>query len=135
MRRVPTVVSIDASNSQNAYLLPHRRPTRFTPLTVAAGRPWERRVFDAARAIVAHSTWAADAVIAADGHPAAKQHGLADAAFVDLAAVTRPSVVGQRHGSTPTIFPRAARRRRSGESGIVVVATRGRQKNRIDAGR
>jgi len=73
MRRVPTVVSIDASNSQNAYLLPHRRPTRFTPLTVAAGRPWERRVFDAARAIVAHSMWAADAVIAA-GVPAERMH-------------------------------------------------------------
>jgi alpha-maltose-1-phosphate synthase len=64
MRRVPTVVSIDASNSQNAYLLPHRRPTRFTPLTVAAGRTFERRVFDASRAIVAHSRWAADAVLA-----------------------------------------------------------------------
>jgi glycosyltransferase involved in cell wall biosynthesis len=73
MRRVPTVVSIDASNSQNAYLLPHRRPTRFTPLTIAAGRPWERRVFDAARAIVAHSNWAADAVIAS-GAPAERIH-------------------------------------------------------------
>jgi alpha-maltose-1-phosphate synthase len=73
MRRVPTVVSIDASNSQNAYLLPHRRPTRFTPLTVAAGSRWERRVFDAARAIVAHSHWAADAVIAG-GAPAERMH-------------------------------------------------------------
>jgi alpha-maltose-1-phosphate synthase len=73
MRRVPTVVSIDASNTQNAYLLPHRIPTRFTPLTVAAGRRWERRVFDAARAIVAHSHWAADAVIAS-GVPVERMH-------------------------------------------------------------
>jgi len=63
MRRIPTVVSIDATNRQNAYRLPQRHPTRFTPLTVAVGHPWERRVFEASRAIVAHSRWAADAVI------------------------------------------------------------------------
>ena len=62
MQRVPTVASIDATNRQNAYRLPQRRPTRFTPLTVALGHPWERRVFEASRAIVAHSRWAADAV-------------------------------------------------------------------------
>jgi alpha-maltose-1-phosphate synthase len=63
MRRVPTVASIDATNRQNAYRLPQRRPTRFTPLTVAVGHPWERRVFELSRAIVAHSHWAADAVL------------------------------------------------------------------------
>ncbi len=63
MRRVPTVVSIDASNRQNAYRLPYRRPTRFTPLTVPLGTVWERRVYEQARCIVAHSTWAADSVL------------------------------------------------------------------------
>jgi glycosyltransferase involved in cell wall biosynthesis len=96
MRRVPTVVSIDASNSQNAYLLPHRRPTRFTPLTVAAGRPWERRVFDAARAIVAHSRWAADAVIAS-GVPADRMH------IVPFGIRVGDEAVSTRDGGLPRI--------------------------------
>lgn len=69
MRRIPAVVSIDATNRQNAYRIPHRRPTRFTPVGIAAGHPWERRVFRVARAVVAHSRWAADAVLDYDVPP------------------------------------------------------------------
>ena len=64
LRRVPTVVSIDSTNRQNAYRLPYRRPTLFTPATVPLGTVWERRVYDAARCVVAHSTWAADSLLA-----------------------------------------------------------------------
>ena len=62
MRRIPTVVSTDVTNRQVAYLMPHRHPSRFTPLAVRAGDPFERRVYKAARRIVAHSEWAADAI-------------------------------------------------------------------------
>lgn len=63
MRVTPTVISIDATNRQNAYRVPERYPTRFTPASVAIGHPWEQRVFNAARTIVAHSRWAADSVL------------------------------------------------------------------------
>jgi starch synthase len=63
MRRQPTVVSLDATNEQNGYRLPQRYPTRFTPLTVAATKPLERRVYDAAALVVAHSRWAASSLV------------------------------------------------------------------------
>jgi glycosyltransferase involved in cell wall biosynthesis len=63
MSRVPAVVSLDATNRQNAYRIPGRTPTRLTPLTVAATVPFERRVYRAARRVVAHSRWAADSVL------------------------------------------------------------------------
>lgn len=61
-RRVPTVVTLDTTNQQNAYRLPTRDPTRFTPLTVFATKPFERRVYDAAARIVANSQWTADSL-------------------------------------------------------------------------
>jgi glycosyltransferase involved in cell wall biosynthesis len=73
MRTIPSVVSIDATNRQNAYRIPHRRPTRFTPVGVAVGHRWELRVFRAARAVVAHSRWAADSVLGY-GIPAERIH-------------------------------------------------------------
>jgi alpha-maltose-1-phosphate synthase len=63
MRRTPSVVSLDATNRQNAFRIPGRKPTRLTPLTLATIEPFERRVYDAARRIVAHSRWAADSVL------------------------------------------------------------------------
>ena len=35
---MPSVVSLDGTTEQNAYTLPQRAPTRFTPLTVRASR-------------------------------------------------------------------------------------------------
>ncbi|HSH61950.1 MAG TPA: glycosyltransferase family 4 protein [Acidimicrobiales bacterium] len=63
MGRQPTVVSLDATNEQNGYRLPQRYPTRFTPLTVAATKPLERRVYLAASFVVAQSQWAAASLI------------------------------------------------------------------------
>ncbi len=60
--RHPTVVTLDTTNAQNAFRLPSRRPTRFTPLTVAATKPFEQRVYKAATTIVANSRWAADSL-------------------------------------------------------------------------
>ena len=62
LRSVPSVVSLDGTNTQNAYRLPYRKPTRWTPLTVRATRPFERRVYEAASMVVTHSAWAAESV-------------------------------------------------------------------------
>lgn len=59
LARVPTVVSLDTTNANNAYRLPYRMPTRFTPATVALTKPFERRVYRAAMTVVANSEWAA----------------------------------------------------------------------------
>lgn len=63
LREVPTVVSLDSTNRQNAYRLPQRKPTRFTPMTLPLTVAFERRVYAAARRIVTHSRWAADSVM------------------------------------------------------------------------
>jgi starch synthase len=70
MRRVPSVVSLDATSRQNAYRIPGRRPTRFTPLGVAGIVPLERRVYKTARRIATHSKWAADSVVSYGIDPA-----------------------------------------------------------------
>lgn len=63
MRRIPSIVSLDATNRQNAHNIPGRRPTAFTAATIAASVPFERRVYAAARRVVAHSLWCADSVL------------------------------------------------------------------------
>lgn len=56
---VPTVVTTDSTTALNAYRIPYRSPTRFTPLGVRASVPFERRVLHAARRVVANSEFAA----------------------------------------------------------------------------
>ncbi len=63
MHRVPTVVSLDTTNRDNAYRIPNRYPTRFTPATLRPVAALEGRVYRSARAIVTHSRWAADSVL------------------------------------------------------------------------
>jgi glycosyltransferase involved in cell wall biosynthesis len=62
LRRRPVVVALDGTNAQNAYRLPYRAPTRWTPLTLRAVVPFERRVYDVATLVVTHSEWAAQSV-------------------------------------------------------------------------
>lgn len=59
LRRVPAVVALDGTDAMNAYYLPYRAPTRFTPWTVAATQVFERRVYAAADRLVATSATAA----------------------------------------------------------------------------
>jgi len=70
MRRVPSLVSLDATNRQNSLNIPGREPTAFTPATVAASVPFEQRVYSAARRVVAHSRWCADSVLTYGVSPA-----------------------------------------------------------------
>ena len=57
--RHPTVVSCDTTNARNAFRLPYRRPTRFTPYTLPPTLRLEQRVLEAAEIVVANSDWAA----------------------------------------------------------------------------
>jgi len=59
LRRHPAVVSVDGTNALNAYRLPYRLPTRWTPMALAATIPFERRVYQAATLVVAQSEFAA----------------------------------------------------------------------------
>lgn len=62
LRRHPSVVSLDTTNSLNAYRLPYRSPTRCTPLALLATVPIERRVYRAATLVVAQSEYAASSL-------------------------------------------------------------------------
>ena len=44
LRLVPTVVTTDSTNELDAYCLPYRAATRFTPLAIRASLPFERSV-------------------------------------------------------------------------------------------
>jgi glycosyltransferase involved in cell wall biosynthesis len=59
LRRVPMVVTTDTTNARNAYRLPYRTPTRWTPWAVRLTLPLERRVHRLAHTVVANSDWAA----------------------------------------------------------------------------
>ncbi|MGH9015222.1 MAG: glycosyltransferase family 4 protein [Acidimicrobiia bacterium] len=59
LRARPSVVSTDSTAVENAYRLPYRKPGRFTPHSARLSARIERRVFDAATLVVAHSEWTA----------------------------------------------------------------------------
>jgi starch synthase len=63
LRALPSVVSLDGTNAQNAYRLPYRMPTRFTPHTTRLAKRFEERVYDAATLVVTQSRWAARSVM------------------------------------------------------------------------
>jgi alpha-maltose-1-phosphate synthase len=63
LKQRPCVVSLDTTNARNAYRLPYRAPTRFTPLTIPMSMRAERRVFAAAHTVIANSRWAGESLI------------------------------------------------------------------------
>lgn len=68
---VPTVITTDSTGLRNAYSIPYRTPTRFTPLTSRAVLPWERPVLHAAHHILANSVPVVDSLTSPDyGVPA-----------------------------------------------------------------
>lgn len=64
---MPSVVSTDATNQQNAFRLPQRRPTWATDLALVPTRAFERRVFEAATLVGAKSEWVAASMQATYG--------------------------------------------------------------------
>ena len=59
---MPSVVSTDATNMTNAYRLPYREPTRFTPTLARVSRRLEAPVYDAATLVNASTGWVADSL-------------------------------------------------------------------------
>ena len=96
-RRRPLVISLDTTNARNAYRLPYRAPTRFTPWSVPMSMWFERRLFAEARTIVANSEWAASSL--------RDDYGLSDDRVVVVPAGIEAPVVERRRsvGDRPTI--------------------------------
>jgi len=117
MRRTPSVVSLDATNRQNAFRIPGRRPTRFTPLTLASIVPFERRVYDAARRVVAHSSWAADSVLS---------YGVerAKVEVIPFGITVPPETTRERSSEKPTIVFVGRSMARKGGRRLVEIWTR-----------
>lgn len=70
LRTVPTVITTDSTTALNAYRLPYRDATRFTPATVALSQRLERPVLQAARRVVANANFVADSLLGAYAVPA-----------------------------------------------------------------
>jgi glycosyltransferase involved in cell wall biosynthesis len=89
LRRKPLVVSLDTTNAENAYRLPYRAPTRFTPVFVPWSMRLEQRVFAAAHRVIANSNWAARSLF--------EDYHLAEAKVEILPfGITDPGVVAER---------------------------------------
>ena len=96
LRRKPTVVSLDGTNEQNAYRLPYRVPTRFTPAALRVSRRFEQRVYDAATLVVAQSQWAAESLLTYGVDPGRMRmipFGVTVPATVPSTKVGRPRIV------------------------------------------
>ena len=66
---MPTVVSTDATNMTNAYRIPQRQPTRFTPAMARMSRRLDAPVYSAATLVAASTDWAADSLRSDYGVP------------------------------------------------------------------
>lgn len=97
LRRHPSVVSTDTTNTRNAYRLPYRRPTRFTPRTLRPSLHFERRVLDAADIVVANSDWAAESLRRDYDMGADQLHvlpfGITAPPAPDRPSISRPSIL------------------------------------------
>ncbi len=62
LEAMPSVVSLDSTNALNAYRLPYRRPTRWTPRVLPITQWFERKVYPAATLVVASSAWVAESL-------------------------------------------------------------------------
>jgi alpha-maltose-1-phosphate synthase len=63
LRDVPYVVTIDSTNAQSNLMHPAREPTRWSPMSTRAVRPFERAVYARAWRVVANSEWCARSVV------------------------------------------------------------------------
>lgn len=71
LRRVPAVITTDSTGLRNAYSIPYRNPTRFTPTSSRAVLPWERPLLRAAHHVLANSVPVVESLTSSDyGLPA-----------------------------------------------------------------
>jgi glycosyltransferase involved in cell wall biosynthesis len=97
LRRVPSVVSLDATNRENAYRLPTREASRFTPTMMRPTLALEQRVYRSVRSIVTHSRWAADSVLTYGVDPKAIE-------VIPFGIPLGPVPAPRRDGGTPRIL-------------------------------
>lgn len=96
LRSVPTVITTDSTNALNAYRLPYRSPTRYTPWSVRVVTPLERQVLTSARRVVANSDFIADSL---RGH-----YGLSESVVTVLPfGIWLPPPPAERPDRRPTI--------------------------------
>ncbi len=89
MKNVPCVISLDTTNAENAYRIPFRTATRFTPLAVRVGRPFEQRVYRCADHVIANTGWAARSL--------REHYGLADERVTTMPfGIVGPHTVAER---------------------------------------
>lgn len=62
LRGIPYVVTIDSTNAQSNLMQSAREPTRFSPISTAAVRPFERAVYVHAQRVIANSRWCAQSL-------------------------------------------------------------------------
>jgi alpha-maltose-1-phosphate synthase len=98
LRRRPTVVTLDTTNARNAYRLPYRFPTRWTPRTLLLTQAFERRVYDAATLVVATSEWAAASL--------REEYGLSDEKIRVLPFGIQVPTFDDRPSITTNLLPR-----------------------------
>ncbi len=112
-RRRPLVVSLDTTNARNAFRLPYRAPTWFTPLAVPLSKWFERRVFAGADTVIANSSWAASSL--------RDDYGLGDDQIVvGPSGISAPAVDRSKQpGSRPTIVFLGRQLERKG--GLVLI--------------
>lgn len=99
LRTVPTVITTDSTTVLNAYRIPYRAPARFTPWSVRASVPLERRALHTAYRVIANSRYAADSLRTHYGVPAGALEVLAFGVWLPSepaprtdAATRRPAV-------------------------------------------
>jgi len=99
LRTVPTVITTDSTTVLNAYRIPYRAPARFTPWSVRANVPLERRALHTAYRVIANSRYAADSLRTHYGVPAGALEVLAFGVWLPSepaprtdAATRRPAV-------------------------------------------
>lgn len=66
LKSVPTVITTDSTGLRNAYSIPYRTPSRFTPLSSRAILPFERPVLHAAHHILANAVPVVDSLTSPD---------------------------------------------------------------------
>ncbi|GAA3243242.1 hypothetical protein GCM10017691_47940 [Pseudonocardia petroleophila] len=95
---LPYVVTIDSTNAQSNLMHPAREPTRFSPLSTRAVRPFERAVYAGAHRVVANSDWCARSVVDDYGIDPARVETL------PMGVPVPPAVTATRRGGLPRLL-------------------------------
>jgi len=117
MRTRPTVVTTDSTNELNAYLIPYRTATRFTPFAVRAAVRFERPVLDAADLVIANGRRTASSLTGATyGLPAEKVLTMAPGIWSPFLTGERALPDRSRHRRPTVVFIGTSMERKGGNT-------------------